>query len=209
MPVEAAPWFWLCVISELPPTAELQAFLQGDSEAISQRVAEADQFWLGESNPANDRAPTTPADRIAALLARYYRDTAKDTLPVLTRDMTAAIWIAYAPDGRVEFPCFSLRDLLRFLRAHEGGFVFVRVGGSSAAEPHDEEMNRLMRQHAASVNRGARSAVTVKVLRRLSDEPDDGDGPDDGDEGGVREPRRPRPNPPPVSAAVDPDEDQR
>ena len=74
-------------------------------------------------------------------------------------------------------------------------------------------MDRLMRQHAASVNRTATGRVTrvTHTALAMGDEPDDGredDQPDDGEDGGARVPRRPRPNPPPVSAAVDPDKDQ-
>jgi hypothetical protein len=214
VPVEPAPWLWLCAFPESPSAPETQGLRTGALDSIPDSIPDADQFWLGESVTAKDMPPMSAADRVATFLSQQRGISPEHTLPVLTHDMIARIFSAYAPAGTVDFPCFPPDDLYRFLSAREGEFVFVRVGPGSTTttNPPDAEMDRLMRQHAASVNRTATAHVTrVTVRRRDDDEPDDGredDEPDDGEDGGVREPRRPQPNPPPVSVAVDPDKEQ-
>lgn len=214
MPVEPAPWLWLCAFPEPPVAPRTQGLRTGALDSITASIPDADQFWLGESDTAKDMPPMSAADRVAGFLSQQRGMTPEDPPPVLTHELIARIVSAYAPAGTVDFPCFPPDDLYRFLSAHEGEFVFVRTGpGSmSTTNPPDAEMDRLMRQHAASVNRTATAHVTRVTVRRLDDdEPGDAredDESDDGEDGGVREPRRPQPNPPPVSAAVDPDKDQ-
>lgn len=196
---DEAPWLWLCVFPEMQPLAQVRAFWKGELDEISGRAADEDQFFLGVSDPAKDRPSASAADRVAALLFRH-GTTPEYTLPKLTHPLIKSIRAAFAPISTDCWPAAGQESLRRFLGNHRGHFALVRDGGGPNTGNHDAELDRLMREHAASQPHGSH---TVRVtLRRLGD-----DEPDDGGGSGVREPRRPLPNRPPTSAALELDED--
>jgi hypothetical protein len=206
------------VVPDPPPHGHTRSFWNFEENRVEAIAADDDQFWLGVSDPSKHRPSRSAADRVAAL---FQHGTTRDyttpdytmpdytmpdyTMPVLTRSLIESIWVAFSPARRDRFPAAAPARLLRFLLAHRGGVAFVREGGGPNTGGHDQELDRIMREQAASQPHGYR--VTRVTLRRLGDDDPDDDDPDDGDGGGVREPRRPLPNPPSVSAAVEPDED--
>ena len=197
--LEQAPWLWLCVVPDLPPGGRTRTFWTVKENGVQTLAAHEDQFWLGVSDPAKDRRPRSAADRVAALFR--HGTPPVYTMPVLTRSLTESIWVAFSPARRDRFPAAAPKHLLHFLIDHRGGIAFVREAGGPDTGEYDEELNRLMRESHASQLAG------VRVAQMMADRPGDDEPGDDG-EGGVREPRRPLPGCPPVSAAVEPDEDE-
>ncbi len=196
---ERARWLWLCVVPDPPPDGQTSFIWNVKENRVEAIAAEDDQFWLGVSDPTEDPPSKSAADRVAAL---FRQGTTPDyAMPVLTRSMIESIWVAFTSDRTDRFPAAAPAHLLRFLRAHRGGIAFVREAEGPDTGEYEEELDRLMRESAAG--QPFRARVTRVTLRRTDD-----DEPDDGGEGGVREPRRPLPDPPPVSAALEPDDDQ-
>ena len=201
MTLTQAPWLWLCVLPDLVPDYEqTRAFWNVDENRMEAIAAADDQFWLGVSDPAKDRPSKSAAGRVAALF-RHGRRPNFETL-ALTRSLIESIWVAFAPIKTDQLPRAAPEHLLRFLRAHRGGIAFVREAAGPDTGEYDEELNRLMREQAASQPYGA-SVVRV-TARQLGDH-----GPDDGGDLGVRDPRRPLPDSPPASAAIRAEEGQR